>query len=290
MSRLRCVRLLSHLPVSETTTGAGCDLIGVSYGGFSGQGSRCAMPPGTCLHYQPDNLYDKDVQAEAAGERTWSGGFRLHACAILSVAAVCMTWVRQSLRPTHFCSADRSTHALISELVCYGRRNHTEPRLCFCCEACISHESLPKVSAHARRDASHSRLSPCQVGRYHHGRRRIAALHPARGNRRHCVCVRPALPRCLACGPCHRDSGEHWECGVPLHCQHRMRRRRGAHSGPAGQPLPRHSPRAPLLPVPRVPGAARCPRFLPARTRHAPPFPTRSSSPRPLRRQPTCAA
>lgn len=52
---------------AATTTGSGCDLIGVSYGGFNGQGSRCGVPPGTCLHYQPDDLYNADAWAQSMG-------------------------------------------------------------------------------------------------------------------------------------------------------------------------------------------------------------------------------
>jgi len=52
---------------SRTTTGAGCDLVGVSYTGFQAQGSRCGVPVGSCLHYQLQDYYNADVAADAAG-------------------------------------------------------------------------------------------------------------------------------------------------------------------------------------------------------------------------------
>jgi hypothetical protein len=55
------------VPASETTTGSTCDRVGVSYSGFSGQGSRCEQPAGSCLRGQLDDAYRSDTDAERAG-------------------------------------------------------------------------------------------------------------------------------------------------------------------------------------------------------------------------------
>ena len=58
------------VPASLTTTGIGCDLIGVSYSAFNSQGSACAQPAGSCLNYQPQDYYAADAAAVAAGKPT----------------------------------------------------------------------------------------------------------------------------------------------------------------------------------------------------------------------------
>lgn len=49
-------------------TGAACNKIGTSYAAFRNQGNRCGQLVGSCLAWQPDDLYRADLAARERGE------------------------------------------------------------------------------------------------------------------------------------------------------------------------------------------------------------------------------